>query len=242
MSIEALPNSEFEAITGPTVTGLVGTIGVQIVAGDDVHVPRTTAGIVEEPPGSGIYIATLIAPNFLGLYEIRWDNGADPPLYALEGLTVTGENQLVPTIDEVAALLRQRTRSDVTGDEVGTFTADTRPTDAEVAVLITTAVDLVSLRLGTRIPASAISTARMAITLRTAMLIELRLQATRTDEADSVYTRLKTLYDELMRDLEDSLLDLNVATTSRVGSMSIVSPTLAHLPDTERQAAQGPYV
>jgi hypothetical protein len=56
-------------------------------------------------------------------------NGGLPPI---DPLTVPWR----PTVDDVAALLRARTK-DASGNEVGTFTANTRPTDAEVEQLIT---------------------------------------------------------------------------------------------------------
>lgn len=149
---------------------------------------------------------------------------------------------ITPTLTDVGAILRARTRNDDTGDESGTFSTNTRPTGAEVSTFITAAAELVSLRLGTRIPAGAMESARLAVTLRAAYMVELSLEDDRSDNPDSAYVRLKALYDELMRDLQDSLLDAGDATTSRIGSMSIVSPTLATLPDDWRIAEQGPYV
>jgi hypothetical protein len=48
-----------------------------------------------------------------------------------------------PTIDDVAALLRARTK-DNNGNELGHWTPDTRPTDAEVSLLIAKAAQAVS--------------------------------------------------------------------------------------------------
>jgi hypothetical protein len=53
----------------------------------------------------------------------------------------------LPTVDQVAALVRARTRDDA-GTELGTFTEDTRPTAAQVADLIASEAPLVAMRTG----------------------------------------------------------------------------------------------
>lgn len=50
-----------------------------------------------------------------------------------------------PTVDDVALLLRARTKDDQ-GNEVGTFDGATRPTDVEVDQQITVAMALVGMR------------------------------------------------------------------------------------------------
>lgn len=59
-----------------------------------------------------------------------------------------------PTVDDVAALIRSRTK-DASANEVGTFTGATRPTDAEVEQLITNGVAKVASFVGWEIPADA---------------------------------------------------------------------------------------
>src|SRR5215471_7306776 len=59
-----------------------------------------------------------------------------------------------PTVDDVAALIRARTK-DASGNELGTFTAATRPTDAEVEQLITNGCAKVASVVGWTIPADA---------------------------------------------------------------------------------------
>lgn len=53
----------------------------------------------------------------------------------------------LPSIEQVAALVRARTRDDL-GQELGTFTDATRPTDAEVNQLIVAEGSLVAMRTG----------------------------------------------------------------------------------------------
>jgi hypothetical protein len=86
--IYAAPSTTFEAATEPVTTGLVSTIGVRIVDGQGATTTaRTTAGIVETPAGSGIYVATLTAPATAGQYVVVWDTGSGQ--YANEDLVVT---------------------------------------------------------------------------------------------------------------------------------------------------------
>jgi len=59
-----------------------------------------------------------------------------------------------PTVDDVAALIRSRTK-DAAMNEVGTFTADTRPTDAEVEQLITNGMAKIASRVGWDLPADS---------------------------------------------------------------------------------------
>lgn len=53
----------------------------------------------------------------------------------------------LPTVDQVAALVRARTR-DRFGNELGTFTEDTRPTAAAVETLIASEATIVAMRTG----------------------------------------------------------------------------------------------
>lgn len=74
--IEAQANEQFEAVY-EGAPGLAGMLGVQITdpIAETVVVPRTTAGVNEYPPGSGIYAKLLIAPGQTGSYTIVWDDG-----------------------------------------------------------------------------------------------------------------------------------------------------------------------
>jgi hypothetical protein len=90
--IYARPADTFDATTNGAPTGLTGTLGVRVIdqpAGATM-LARTTAGISEQPPGSGIYSVTLIAPAIAGSYLVVWDTGGATPVYALEELQVAG--------------------------------------------------------------------------------------------------------------------------------------------------------
>lgn len=90
MTIVVEANGEFEATTAPGLfdSGLVGTIGYQIVDNDGaVITARTAAGIIEHPAGSSIYSATAVtAPGTVGQYTIAWDDGSG--IWASEDLLV----------------------------------------------------------------------------------------------------------------------------------------------------------
>jgi hypothetical protein len=90
--IYARPADTFDATTNGAPTGLTGTLGVRVIdqpAGATM-LARTTAGISEQPPGSGIYSVTLIAPAIAGSYLVVWDTGGATPVYASEELQVAG--------------------------------------------------------------------------------------------------------------------------------------------------------
>jgi hypothetical protein len=89
--IYAAPGATFEASAEGAPTGLVGTIGVQIIdtPGGPVVLARTTAGIAENPAGSGIYSVELVAPDDAGTYTVVWDTGGASPIYRSDTLEVT---------------------------------------------------------------------------------------------------------------------------------------------------------
>lgn len=73
------------AITEGWATGLVGTIGVQLLSKTgSLLLSRTTAGITEEPVGSGRYVKTVTVEPTDYPVEHVWDDGTE---YASEFLT-----------------------------------------------------------------------------------------------------------------------------------------------------------
>jgi hypothetical protein len=117
--------------------------------------------------------------------------------------------EYIPTLQEVGALLRART-VDTTGTELGTFTADTRPTGSEAMKLIGDAATDVADEVGGDIPDAAIQTARQAAAYRAAMLIELSYYPEQVGTNRSPYAEYKALYDEkiakiirIVQDLEE---------------------------------------
>lgn len=90
MTVTALPNAPIMATADGFTSGLVGTIGVRILAADgSVVLARATAGITE--PAPGFYQVQLAAPAVPGVYSLYWDNGSSGTalLEAAEDLVVT---------------------------------------------------------------------------------------------------------------------------------------------------------
>jgi hypothetical protein len=186
--ITVIAGGEFTAIVGncPTGIGSSGTaqlgITIRLAADQSIVVARTTAGI-HEANGSGNYDYQTVAPNPSVTptdYIIEWDQGAassPPGLAVTELLTVTGVpvvNSIVPTLSQVAALMRSRTVVEGTaGTELGTFDSTTRPTDVEANVLIDQAVLMVENSTGQAIPEQFFGQVRTIVAIQAAMLIEL---------------------------------------------------------------------
>lgn len=97
-----------------------------------------------------------------------------------------------PTIAAVGALLHARTN--VMGQERGTFDADTRPTADEVEQLIEQAVADVASRVGESIPAGRASEATRLAALQTAALIEASYFPHELDSDRSAYRQYSAMY------------------------------------------------
>lgn len=68
-------SGSFEAIADVGITGLVGTLSLQILDNQGAVVSAaSTAGIIESPAGSGFYQATRTAPAALGQYSLAWSD------------------------------------------------------------------------------------------------------------------------------------------------------------------------
>ncbi len=102
--IQADPGTKFDAVLtlGPSHTGLVGTLGIQVVIPDTqiVEISRTQVGVAEFPAGTGIYGVQLTAPLAPGLYGVVWDiNGGvdlNPSNSWVDSLQVTIEEPEFP--------------------------------------------------------------------------------------------------------------------------------------------------
>lgn len=214
--IYAQPSGPFEALLDGATPGLVGTVGYEILDLDgEVVIARTTAGIADL--GHGLYRAAGTAPAVERDYVIRWDTGGDDPEYATETLRVTATGAEIPTpsditpsLTDVGSILRARTRSDATGNESGTFSSSTRPTDTEVLELMEQAEAEVIVRCPSDLSTLSErlkSFARRMVALRTAMFIELSLYPDQTVDSDSVYDKLERDYNQLTKTFVTALAD-----------------------------------
>lgn len=133
-------------------------------------------------------------------------------------------DDITPALTDVGAILRARTRNDE-GVELGTFTADTRPTGTEVDAFIAQATAEVRLRLPADIPADLEPFVKRLIAIRSAMFAELSFDPDRTDET-SAYDRLGEMFESGMQALLGSLDDRgeDVDAGGRMVSATVVSP------------------
>lgn len=207
------PSVSFETSASGFATGLVGTLGVRVMDGlGATTVSRRTTGIVESPAGSGIYTATLTAPSLEGQYVIVWDSGGASPEYASEELLVTySEPQPAPSVVEcdvqdVASLLRARTKDD-SGNEVGDFTADTRPTESEVEDLIAQSASMVNAVANGDIPSRLVEFAQHVVALRTAMMVELTYWPEQVQRENSPFGHLREMFVDALEAFKTALGD-----------------------------------
>lgn len=105
-----------------------------------------------------------------------------------------------PTVDAVGSLLFARTK-DSNGAEVGTFNANTRPTDVQATNLINQAADDVADAVGqatgvTELPADLNDNAAAVAALSAAMLIEAAFYPEQIGTGNSPYDRYEKMYND----------------------------------------------
>ncbi len=196
--------------------GLVGTLGVKVEdsAGNTI-VALATTGIVEIE--DGVYVATRTAPEptTATTYAFIWVDpsidsvveplyvGAQHPEATVDPIDVSWR----PALAEVAALVPTRT----VGDEdvvLGTFTSETEPTGDQVETLINLATANVASRVGSTddlCTDALTSRSRGMAALYAAMLVELTYFPEQVNGNKSPYAQYKTLYDDGMDVLIESV-------------------------------------
>lgn len=194
------PSVSFETSASGFDSGLVGTIGVRVMDGlGGTTITRRTTNVVESPAGSGIYTAVLTAPALEGQYLIVWDTGGATPEYASEELLVTysvpdpAPSFLECPVEDVASLLRARTKDD-SGNEVGDFNADTRPTSSEVEDLIAQSAAMVAAVANGDVPSRLVPFAQHVVALRTAMMVELTYWPEQVQRENSPFEHLREMF------------------------------------------------
>lgn len=113
-------------------------------------------------------------------------------------------DDLRPSVDDVAALIRARTK-DAEGREIGTFTPDTRPTDVEVETHIDAALGLVVVRLPTDLPDTYEPAARALVAYRAALRIEKSYFPEQVRSDRSAYEQLRQEYVDDLQALLDAI-------------------------------------
>lgn len=186
ITIEALAFPPGEAAQARLIDPLTG----------DIMLPASAAGIVEASPGN--YGKQLAIPSDLdvGVYAAEWLFGGtwyrDDQLI---GVVLIPLGQYAPSVDEVATILRARTKTTM-GDERGTFNSDTRPNQLQVVDTIRLALRDVSMRVGVTVPTDLVAEARGVVALRAAALIELSYFPEQSADTLTAYQSLRLSYEE----------------------------------------------
>lgn len=117
-----------------------------------------------------------------------------------------------PSVADVAAILRSRTK-DTSGNELGTFTADTRPTGSQVVDIISLAVGDVVTLIGPDVDVSLQGAAASLATLGAAMKVELSFYPEQVASEHSPYRQLKEAYDGAAKNLVVAVGKVNTGDT-----------------------------
>lgn len=195
--IQARPATAMSITADGFAPGLVGTIGHTLLdLAGDVAQARTTTGI-HEVDSLGVYVGGLTTPDEPGVYVIVWDDADEQS--AAEELVVSatpaapvGQStpaDWTPSVAEVGKKMRART-VDASGNELGTFTDDTRPTADEVTDAIVEEVGALASYVGTDLPAVLWPLARSAALARVAARLELDYWPEQVRSDRSAYTEL----------------------------------------------------
>lgn len=188
--------------------GLVGTVALAIVDREGTEVvARSTVGI-SEVDSSGVYLAAREAPDDAGNYVLLWDTGlprADDNTFT-EDLRVyeAPPFDFLPDASDIGAIMRARTQTD-RGDELGGFTENTRPTEAEVTAMIFQAAAEMAGTIGSTFEDPDLrESVRSAVKMRTAMLVELSFWPEQVAGDRSPYANYKAMFDEHYTDLKQA--------------------------------------
>jgi hypothetical protein len=126
------------------------------------------------------------------------------PSYRTRRKRMSVPDPLRPTVDDVASLIRARTKNDQ-GREVGTFDDSTRPTAAQVETHITNAVSLLASRWPVVLDESFAPAVRALTAYRAAMQIEKSYFPEQVRSDRSAYDQLREEYQDDLAALMDAL-------------------------------------
>lgn len=110
-----------------------------------------------------------------------------------------------PTVADLSALMRARTEGELSFQ--GEFNDETRPTDVEAQEMIDLAKDIVETVTGPDIPTSRLASAKRAILLKAAVLVETSYYPEQANDENSAYTVWQAQYVELRDSLIAALND-----------------------------------
>ncbi len=126
-------------------------------------------------------------------------------------------SDFTPDVSSVGALLRARTR-DTNGNEVGTFTEQTRPTGDQALSLIRTAVSDLASAVGSDLDPQFHAAAQAVAVYRAAALIELAFFPEQVAAGRSPYAQLLALYGGSLDSLRLAVEDVGGEVPGEPGS------------------------
>lgn len=170
-----------------------------------------------------------------GWYRMTFtdDLGGQGPVTPIKKDT-QGEDDFLPGVAQVAREIISRTRDAFT-NLLGTFTADTEPTDTQVLNIILDVATLVADEIGDDIPEELWDDAKKVIALRAAMQIETSIFSDQVNTGRSVYPQLKERYEvELGRLQKQAVLLAESGSLSPVDAGPAMRPSFK-FPKLERR-------
>jgi len=129
-----------------------------------------------------------------------------------------------PTVDDVAALIRARTK-DPSGRELGTFTSETRPSDDQVEKLITNGCAKVASFVGWELPDDAWPEAGHLASLVAACEAELSYYPEQVQTGRSAYAELWAMYQYDVGQFADYVAQIAPTSPVAARSGSIATPS-----------------
>lgn len=235
--IDAVINEPFTAILSDYEPAIASELTLEVYdpATGTAILAASGTGITE--PRGGTYRANRTITT-AGSFLLRWarPTAIDPDdlVVAEESLAVrdvavtTIPDSVRPELTEVGAVIRARTA--YMGQELGTFTANTRPTGDEVADYIDQAFAEVDLRLPGEIPTHLLAFTRRLVAIRAAMMIEVSYSPDRAEADSTAYDRLREMFDAGMAAVHDALADAAQGgpDTGRLVSLPLTTPTATY--------------
>lgn len=175
---------------------------------DDQAIAVDASPATPDPVAITITTATLERAFFRFRFDVTPSN---PSTYSPPVLSPAPPYR--PTVEQVAAILRARTRGPASRDaaiagEQGTFTTSTRPTYAQVQELIDVAVGELAGMMGGRTPCTAKleASAGSAAAYRAAQLVEVGYYPEQTGEDATAFKALGTLWKDAAKGVADAVL------------------------------------
>lgn len=107
-----------------------------------------------------------------------------------------------PTVLELSALMRARTRGEFS--DQGVFNAETRPTDVEAQAMIDLAASVVTPKVSDDVPAKLVAAVTAAIKFKAATLVEATYYPEQANADNSAYALWQAQYEELIAVLKDA--------------------------------------